>query len=141
MSTTQHTIIPVPAHGGGHIHHDYQPGNEYPANMSPSAFYQEALRLLSSIEKTNRDAAYGRDPFNAMVGISATVPIILDYRNRKHILIFSANSLTLTLEDLGTFALSANTWTNISFPPGLRVFASGQVATVYVAIKQTDESS
>jgi hypothetical protein len=81
-----------------------------------------------------------RKPFDEMVGISAVTPIVLDYRERKHIFIYSANALTLSLEDMGSLALSANTWTDISFRPGLYIFAPGQgTTTAYVAVKQTDE--
>ncbi len=111
-----------------------------PALSKADMQHQEVVGRLDTLNKSVRQLVEGRAPFNATVAISATVPIDLDYRDRKHIFIFSVNSLTLSLEDLGTLALSANTWTNISFQPGLRIFAQSQATTVYVAIKQTDET-
>jgi hypothetical protein len=81
-----------------------------------------------------------RKPFDEMVGISAVTPIVLDYRERKHIFIYSVNALVLSLEDMGTMSLAANTWTDISFRPGLYVYAPAQsTTTAYVSVKQTDD--
>ena len=82
----------------------------------------------------------GREPIGATVQISATTPYIIDYKERKHLFIFSATSLTLTLEDLGNFALPSGQWVNMGFSTGTRVYASGQSSNVPLFVKCTDET-
>jgi hypothetical protein len=95
------------------------------------------LECLLSEHNRQKNLAERRS-FDEMVAISASIPIVLDYRERKHIYIFSAQSLTLSLEDMGQIALTPGTWEEISFRPGLNIYAIGQTATVYVAVKQTE---
>lgn len=105
----------------------------------PDAQHQQVLDGLHSINASLKALIVGRDPFYQTVAISTTVPIDLDYRDRKHFFIFSQNALILTLEDLGTLPLSAGAWTNLNFAPGTRIFAQAQATVVYVGIIQTDE--
>lgn len=107
--------------------------------LSNHEFQDNVLALLRSLEKSNDLAVTGRSPFRKTVMISATTPVVLDYRDRKFVFIYSANSLTLTLEDLGTIALAANAWVNISFQPGMFIYAQSQVANVPVFICCTDD--
>lgn len=97
-------------------------------------------KIAETAARLYRERTNTREPFYETVGISSSAPIVLDYRDRKHIFIWSANSLTISLEDIGTLSLSANAWTNISFRPGLNLLATGQSSVVYVLIKQTDET-
>lgn len=112
---------------------------EIAALSKPDAQHAQLLDGLHSINASLKALMLGREPFYQTVAISATVPIDLDYRDRKHIFIYSANALILSVEDLGSVTLSANTWTNMSFAPGTRIYATGQATVVYVAIKQTDD--
>ncbi|HWS82798.1 MAG TPA: hypothetical protein VN207_00915, partial [Ktedonobacteraceae bacterium] len=74
--------------------------------------------------------------------ISSTAPYVINYRDRYHILLWTANSggLTLTLEDMGTLAVSQYTWTNISFKPGMKIYASGITTPVPIFIRCTDST-
>lgn len=65
--------------------------------------------------------------------------LYLTYRGRKHLYLFSANALTLNLQDIGTLAVPANTWTDISFRENMQVFTTNQVTAVPVYVKATDE--
>ena len=118
---------------------DLRHPQELSALSKPEAQHQQLLDGLHSIDASLKALIQGRAPFYQTVAISATVPIDLDYRDRKYVFIYSPNALTLSLEDLGTIALAANTWTNISFAPGTRIYATGQATRMYVGIKQTDD--
>lgn len=98
------------------------------------------LKLLTSLNTLNKEALRGRAPFNETVMVSATTPLQLDYRNRKHIYIQSGVALTLSLEDIGQATVPANVWTDISYQPGMYLFAVGQATNVPVRIRQTDET-
>lgn len=82
-----------------------------------------------------------RHPIDQSPQISATMPYIVDYKERKHLFLFSTVSLTLTVEDIGTMTIAPNTFTNISFPQGYRLLASNisSTAPIYVYVKATDE--
>ncbi len=72
--------------------------------------------------------------------VSQSQGFFLDYKDRKHLYIFSATALTLTIGTIGTLNVAANTWTDISFPPNLQIFATGQVTAVLVLVRATDET-
>lgn len=61
------------------------------------------------------------NPIDRTNVISPSQPFIVDYKDRRHLFIYSGSALTLQCEDYGAFALSANTWTNFPFPQGMRV--------------------
>lgn len=98
---------------------------------------QAQLKSLEAIEECLKN--FIRKPIDTMIELSATKPYVIDYRDRKYIFLYSTNALTLTLEDVGTLSISANVWTNLCFPDGLRVFASNESTTVPVLIRCTDE--
>ncbi len=96
---------------------------------------EEHEKLLKAINK-NTDK---RVPLDAIYQISSTQPLIVEYKERRHLFIWSANALTLTLEDIGTLSVSANTWTNIGYTEGMRLTpASNTIVAVFV--RATDES-
>lgn len=81
-----------------------------------------------------------RDPIDAMYQIELAKPLVIDYKERRHLFIFSANSLTLTVEDFGTLSVSANTFTNIGgFPQGTRLTPT-QTSPTPVFVRATDET-
>ena len=80
-----------------------------------------------------------RDDQDATFNISSTIPVVIDYKNRDRVFIISSQALTLTIEDIGTIGLSANTWQDISFPAGIRIYASGQTSPVKVFVRATDK--
>jgi hypothetical protein len=85
------------------------------------------------------DSVERREDIDASILISATQPYILDYKKRKHIFCYSANSLTLTLEDIGTIAIPANEWTEISFVAGMKITAQSQATPVLLLVRCTDQ--
>src|SRR5690348_2360291 len=66
-------------------------------------------------------------------------PIILDYKNRKHLFAYnpSGSPVTLTSDQGGEWntSIPANGWANISFPPNTRLKASA--ANTIIKIKCT----
>src|SRR5579885_22631 len=72
--------------------------------------------------------------------VSQSQGFFLDYKDRKHLYIFSSVALTLTIGTIGSLTVAANTWTDISFPPNLQIFASGQASAVLVLMRATDET-
>lgn len=104
--------------------------------MEEGTLLCEIREILTSI----RDSSKTRPDIDSIVQLSANNPLIVDYKNRHHIYIWSAIALTLSLEDLGTLMISANAWTNISFSSGMRLYAIGQnsLAPVLVRCKDSD---
>lgn len=72
-------------------------------------------------------------------GISATYPLIVDYRGYRYLFINSPVALTLTGEDLFTYPVAANTWTVLPFPVGYRFVVAGQATIIYVKLRATDD--
>ena|SRR5258708_2923341 len=94
---------------------------------------------IDTLKKLYDERTNHRAPFDTMIGISATQSWSLDYRDRKYVFVFSAQTLSLGMGDLGNVNLPAGTWTNISFRPGTIITAVGQTGLVYIAIKQSDD--
>ncbi len=92
--------------------------------------------LLRSIDESTEK----RDPIDATYQISSSQPLIVEYKERRHLFIWSANALTLTLEDVGSLSVSANTWTNIGYTEGMRLTPVNQVSTMPVFVRATDET-
>ncbi len=109
-------------------------------HMSEQEFQQEVLRLLVKLNKSNDETVSGREQFDQTVMISATNPWQVDYRNRKHIYLWSGTGLTLSVEDIGAQTITANIWNDISHPHGTYLYAQGQATNVPVRIRQTDET-
>jgi hypothetical protein len=81
-----------------------------------------------------------REPIDKLVQINDTTPYIIDYRERKHIYLWSPNVLTLSFEDFGTGSISPRVWNNLGMPSGIRVLTVGQTVLVPIFIRCTDES-
>ncbi len=92
-------------------------------------------RLLRQIA----ESVERREDIDVSILISSSQPYILDYKKRKHIFCFSANALTLTLEDIGTIAIPAGEWTEISFVAGMKITASAQATPVLLLVRCTDQ--
>lgn len=101
--------------------------------------HQEKLALLHSIN-TRLAAIEGKNPIDATLLISTTQPYVVDFKNRKHIFVWSANALTFTIEDIGQIAVSANTWTNIGYQEGMRLVPQTTPNPVAIFVRATDES-
>lgn len=96
---------------------------------------QEILSGLATVAKLLTK----RDPIDVQVMISTTRAYVVDYKDRRHLFIYSANTLTVTLQDLGDLTIPQNTWVNIGFQEGLNIFALSQVAMVPIFVRATDE--
>lgn len=99
--------------------------------------------VLNAIHQALRDlheTVKGRSDLNQIHQISSSIPYVVDFRDRYHILVWSPNTLTLTLEDLGTMTLTQYTWTNISFNTGMKIYAQGQSTLVPIFIRCTDHT-
>lgn len=72
------------------------------------------------------------------VALSSTQPYKLDYRGFKYLYVLSASVVTLTIEDIATITPVANQWCNISFMPGMRIFASSSSSLINVTIRATN---
>lgn len=109
----------------------YSPGDHGPV-----------LNAIHQALKDLHETVKGRPNLDQTYNISASQPYVVNYRDRYHILIWTANSggLTLTLEDLGQMTVSQYTWTNISFKTGMKIYAQGQTNPVPVLIRCTDST-
>ena len=95
----------------------------------------DAVAQLIKQEKKENDA-----PIDGTVSVSSTQPLVLDYKNRKYIFIWSPKTLVCSIEDIGTITILANVWTNISFQEGTRLTPANQTATVAVFIRCTHDA-
>jgi hypothetical protein len=100
----------------------------------------EFIELHNDLQLIRKAIQEARDPVDFAIQLSTTMPWVVDYRNRKHLYIFSPIALTISLEDYGTLTLQANVWHNFDFPASMRIFATNQTSPVYAYIKATDET-
>lgn len=91
-------------------------------------------RVLGDIHTASKT----RHDIDQIVQVSASNCYVADYKDRYRIFLWSANALTLTLEDLGTISIEANSWTNVSFSTGMRIFAQGQTTLTPVLVRCSD---
>ena len=81
---------------------------------------------------------FGRDDINWNSGISSTQPLIIDYRHRFKLYLWSPIALVFSMEDTGNITIPAQSWTEISFLPGLRLTPLAQSSTIQVFLRATD---
>ncbi len=99
---------------------------------------QDEIKQFVDLQ-TLKLALEARNPERYMAQISSTMPWAIDYKNRKHVYIYSGIALNLTSTDIGTIALPPSIWWLIDLPEGLRITATGQVTPVYIYVLATDE--
>lgn len=99
---------------------------------------EELLRAIHNTLCELKSQTLTRPNIDQIYQISANNPLTLDYKNRYRVYMWSANALTLTIEDLGNVSVSASAWVDISFAPSTKVFASGQNTLTPVLIRCTD---
>ena len=102
--------------------------------------HTEIKAELDAIKKAVQSTAK-KPPIDATPQISTTQPLIVDYKERRHLFLWSPNNLTLTVEDIGTLTVTSNTWYNIGYPPGFRLTPVSQSSLVPVFLRATDEST
>ena len=72
--------------------------------------------------------------------ISSSQAYIVDYKQRKHIYIWSPTAISLTIEDYGTGSIPAQQWINIGIRDGCFVTAPAVTSgTTPLMVRCTDE--
>lgn len=89
---------------------------------------EETEKILRSIEGVVNSGA-----INTLYNISTSQPLIVDYKERKHLFLFSHDTVNLTLEDMGTLYIPAGVWVQFDFPTGMRVTPSNPAAILACA--------
>ena len=99
------------------------------------------IDTLERIEKCLWTLIKGRSPMTYIYNVSASKSFVLDYKDRKHIYIWTAASgLSLNMQALGTLTIPQYAWTLFDFIQGQEVNAtSGIVNDVTVLVRCTDE--
>jgi hypothetical protein len=86
----------------------------------------EAVRIRSHIDQTFQ--------------IGANTPFVVDYRQRKHIFIWSPTSISISVEDYGTGTIPAQQWINIGIKEGTQILAPAfTTSTTPLMVRWTDE--
>lgn len=102
--------------------------------------HRQKMAALERINKNLEILINGRRPLEQTYAVSDTQGFILDYKNRKHLYIYSLNAITLDLKDLGTLSIPAKTWTGLDYEQGTKLFTSGTATPVNIRIRATDEA-
>lgn len=80
------------------------------------------------------------NPIDQTIMIGANVPFVVDYKQRRHIYIWSPTSISLSIEDYGTGTIPAQQWINIGIKAGTSIFApTFTTATTPLMIRWSDE--
>jgi len=106
--------------------------------------HKEKMEALARIEKALGDIRQNTaidTPIDQIYMVSATTPYTIDAKGKRHLFLWSATTLTLTLEDLGQITLTQYVWLNATFMQGLRVFASGQTANAAILARCTNDDA
>lgn len=107
--------------------------------MCDSAISLEQVELLQQIERLLLSVAY-LPYIDETYLISATQPYVVDYKDRRHVFIWTPTSQAVSLEDFGNGTLAAQVWTNLGLPQGLKIYATGVTnGTVPIMIRCTNE--
>lgn len=102
--------------------------------------HRQKIAALERINKNLELLISGRRPLEQTYSISDSQGVILDYKNRKHLYIYSQTSITLIIDQIiGNISISAKIWTNIDYEQGTKIFTSGTAAPINVQIRATDE--
>jgi hypothetical protein len=95
----------------------------------------DRLARLTEIEQALlNDRIKERTFVDTPVQISAHVEYTVDYLERRYLYLYSVGSLTLVLSNGGTLAISANSWSRISFPRGTKLTAQGVADSAPAAV-------
>lgn len=102
---------------------------------------EDLVELNKHILARMSQLVVGRDPIDTTAALSSSFPYIVDSSRRRRLYLFSPTAFTLSLADLGTLSVLPNTWTDITFPSGYRLYAQGVSvnAPLFVFIRATDE--
>ena len=100
-----------------------------------SIIYQEIYDLHQLV----RERMISREPEDFTVQLSSTMHWNVNYKNRKHIFMWSGTQIILACEDYGSFTIPASTWTNLAMPEGMRITVPAASTPIYAQIRATDE--
>jgi hypothetical protein len=95
------------------------------------------LELLTA--KITKILLQEREPIDFTLFLSSTLPYVIDYRNRKHLYLFSAQGIILQCEDIGIVTVPANNFLLFDLPAGLRCALVAPTGKVAVFVRATDE--
>ncbi len=107
--------------------------------MCDSDQHAQYMAALARIEQQNNLLISGRPAIDQFYSISSTQGMMLDYKNRKHIYIFSSVPITLNLGILGNFTVNASTWTNIDFQQNSEITSTSSTI-ISVLVRATDDA-
>lgn len=100
----------------------------------------EQLNLLHNIASLLKHREeHAADPISGTVLLSASRPWLVDYRERKHIYLWSATGESLTIEDYGNFVVPAENWILFDMPNSMRITAPEESDPITLFVKWTDE--
>src|SRR5260370_42648228 len=80
-----------------------------------------------------------RDPVGQTYLVSDTQGFYLDYKNRKHLYVFTPTAMTFNLNDIGNVDIPAKIFTEMSFRQRMRIFTISQPNPVNVWMLATDD--
>lgn len=81
-----------------------------------------------------------REPIDKLLFVSTSQPFLVDYKNRKHLYIFSPSGLTLSCQDIGTVTVNANVFMLFDLPAGTRCYVVAPTGNpVQLFVRCTDE--
>lgn len=110
--------------------------------MCTEEFHEKLEKELADIKELIVHAQKRAcDPLTDSLLLTDTRDWQVDYRERKHIYLWSPTGVGLSIEDLGTFNLPAEEWTLFDMQPGTRVLAPAYTssAPVFIFARYTDE--
>lgn len=96
-------------------------------------------RIDNNLKKLVDDAKMQRTFEDESIAISANVPYVCDYHNRRYLTLVCYVPVTLGVNGVNS-AITPGNWTQINFPRGTRIFAVGVLDTqpVTVTIRHSD---
>lgn len=100
--------------------------------------HMEHMDTLRQIERL-LVAQTAEPDIDVTIAISNIQPYKIEYAGRKHLYLLSNASVTVTVEDIATINVPSNTWTDISFQEGQRIFyPAGGTTTSAFLVRATD---
>ncbi len=101
--------------------------------------HAQKMAALARIEKNQRILIEGRTPQRQDYSISDTQGFHLDYKNRKHVFIYSDVPLVLQLTS-HTYPVFQQIWTCLDFiEAGFKLFTVGTASPVRIKMCATDD--
>ena len=115
----------------------YTDRDDYNAILQKLEKHNSTLEtLIVLLDQQNRE----QSPIDHDEQISASQAYVVDYKNRKHVYIWSPTTIQLSVEDFGTGTIQPQVWLNIGVPQGTRITAPSVTGTTtYIKVRCTNE--